>query len=291
MLEIFFYFNITFLNLNGKIISAEEPIVTAASRAVRYGDGLFETMKYKNGKFILFDEHGARLWKGLQLMQYSIPALLTPDFLKEQTERLLSKNKLKSSRVRWQLFREPGGLYDAKSHKPNFIIEAMPLAEQNGFLNSNGLHIDVYSEAKKMADSFANSKHSNFLPYFMAALFAKENKLNDAIVLNQFDRICDSTHANIFIIKDKKIFTPALTEGCIAGVMRKFLIKELPDLGYEVIQTKIEVADMLQADEIFLSNSIYNIRWVSQFQNKEYSGLETTKIYETLQNRFPEIIC
>ncbi len=281
----------TYINYNGKILPAEEPIITAASRAVRYGDGLFETLKYKNGKFILFDEHGARLWKGLQLMEFTIPLLLTPDLLKEQTENLLKKNKLNSSRVRWQLFREPGGLYDAKNHKPNFIIETLPLAEQNGFLNSNGLHIDVYTEAKKMADNFANSKHSNFLPYFMAALHAKKNKLNDAIVLNQFERICDSTHANIFILKNNKIFTPALSEGCIAGVMRKFLIQTLPDLGFEVIQTKIEIAEMLEADEIFLSNSIYNIRWVSQFQNKEFSGLETTKIYDALQNKFPEIIC
>lgn len=281
----------TNINYNGKIIAPEDPIITAASRAVRYGDGLFETMKYKNGKFILFDEHTARLWKGLQLMEYSLPALLTPEYLKEQTEKLLKKNKLCSSRVRWQLYREPGGLYDVKNHKPNFIIETLPLAEQNGILNSNGLHIDVYLEAKKMADNFANTKHSNFLPYFMAALFAKKNKLNDALILNNFGRICDSTHANIFLIKGNHILTPALTEGCIAGVIRKFLIKNLPLLGYEIKEIIIEVADLYEADELFLTNSIYNIRWVSQFQNKQYPGLETAKIYEALQHKFPEVIC
>lgn len=280
-----------FINYNGKIFPAEVPIITADSRAIRYGDGLFETIKYKNGNFILFDEHCARLWKGLQLMEFTLPALLTPDYLKEQTEKLLKKNNLINSRVRWQMFREPGGLFDAKSHKPNFIIETLPLAEQNGFLNSNGLHIDVYEAAIKMADDFANSKNSNFLPYCMAAFFAKKNKLNDAILLNNFGRICDSTHANIFMLKENIIITPALTEGCIAGVMRKFLLKNLLALGYQLKEDKIEINDLLMADEIFLSNSIYNIRWVSQFKNQQFAGLKTAKIYEALQMQFPHIIC
>ncbi len=281
----------TYINYNSKIISAEIPIITAASRGLRYGDGLFETFKYKNAEAILFDEHAARLWKGLQLMEFTLPPLLTPEYLKEQTEKLLKKNNLSCSRVRWQLFREPGGLYDAKNHKPNFIIEAMPLAEQNGFINSNGLHVGIYTKANKMADSFANCKHSNFLPYFMAALFAKKNKLNDAIILNNFGRICDSTHANIFMLKGNTISTPALTEGCIAGVMRKFLLQNLIALDYKIHEGAIEIEDLLEADEIFLSNSIYNIRWVSQFENKLYPGFETAKIYKALQHTFPHIIC
>ena len=153
------------------------------------------------------------------------------------------------------------------------------------------MHIDVYEAAIKMADDFANSKNSNFLPYCMAAFFAKKNKLNDAILLNNFGRICDSTHANIFMLKENIIITPALTEGCIAGVMRKFLLQNLLALGYQLKEDKIEINDLLMADEIFLSNSIYNIRWVSQFKNQQFAGLKTAKIYEALQMQFPHIIC
>ena len=59
----------------------------------------------------------------------------------------------------------------------------------------------------------------------MAAIWAKENKLNDALILNQHDRICDSTIANVFWVKDNKIFTPPLNEGCVAGVMRKKILE------------------------------------------------------------------
>ena len=61
-----------FINYNGKILNETEPIVAAQNRGLRYGDGIFETIKLKNGKLILSDEHFARLWKGMQLLQFEI---------------------------------------------------------------------------------------------------------------------------------------------------------------------------------------------------------------------------
>jgi branched-chain amino acid aminotransferase len=68
-----------FINYNGKILDENEPIVAAQNRGLRYGDGIFETMKLKNGRLILSDEHFARLWKGMQMLQFDIPKLLSPE--------------------------------------------------------------------------------------------------------------------------------------------------------------------------------------------------------------------
>ena len=91
--------------------------------------------------------------------------------------------------------------------------------------NENGLIIDIFPDARKSVDIFSNLKSANYLPYVMAAIWAKENKLNDALILNQHDRICDSTIANVFWVKDNKIFTPPLNEGCVAGVMRRKILE------------------------------------------------------------------
>jgi branched-chain amino acid aminotransferase len=69
----------------------------------------------------------------------------------------------------------------------------------------------------------------------MAGLFAKKNKLNDCIVLNSFDRVCDSAIANVFIIKGNTIYTPPLTEGCVAGVMRRWLLERFDLKPYRII--------------------------------------------------------
>ena len=103
-------------------------------------------------------------------------------------------------------------------------------------LNENGLVIDVFPGARKSCDSFSNLKSNNYLPYVMAGLYAKKNKLNDCIVLNSFDRVCDSAIANIFIVEKDKIFTPPLSEGCVAGVMRRWMLEKFDLKKYKVIE-------------------------------------------------------
>ncbi len=280
-----------FLNYNGKYYEEGTPIITADSRALRYGDGLFETIKFKNNEAILLDEHLKRLWLGLDLLQFEKPKLFTRQFLRDELDKLLKKNKDTAARVRISIFRGKGGLYDPENHQPNFIIQTMPLKSDTDSLNTNGLQVCIYRDSLKAIDSFSNIKHNNFLPYLMGAQFAKAQKCNDAIVLNHHLRICDTTIANIFMIKNGIVYTPPLTEGCVAGVMRKFLLSQLPLLATEVIEASITEEMLLGADEVFLSNSIYNLRSVAAIGAKTYSNEMTRSIYEKLAQTKSEVFC
>jgi branched-chain amino acid aminotransferase len=280
-----------YFNYNGKILPANENIIGAQNRGLRYGDGIFETIKLKNGKLILSDEHFARLWKGMQLLKFEIPKFFSPEKLEAEILLLAGKNKLTAARVRLTIIRGDGGIYDAKNHIPNYIMEATALPEDNGSLNSNGLQLCFYEAAKKSMDGFSNCKTNNYLPYFMGALYAKENHCNDAIILNTDGNVCDSTIANIFFVKENVVYTPALTQGCVAGVMRKFLIDKIRELGFAVNETIITKKDLLEADEIFLSNSIYNIRWVAGLENKNYSNKIVWNIVDALFRKETAVYC
>lgn len=280
-----------YFNYNGKILESGSSIVGPASRGLRYGDGVFETMKLKGGNLILADEHFARLWKGMQLLQFEIPKLLTPDKLEQEIFALVNRNKLSAARVRLTIIRSEGGLYDAKNHTPNYIIEATALAEETGMLNTNGLQLCIYEDAKKSTDSFSNIKHNNFLPYAMGAIFAKKQQYNDALILNSRGNICDSTIANVFYIKDGAVHTPSLNEGCVAGVMRKWLIEKIREEGFTVNETVITKDVLLNADEIFLSNSVYNIRWVGGMGNKKFENVVAGKIAAQLMKKYPAVYC
>ena len=185
----------------------------------------------------------------------------------------------KAARIRITVFRSDGGLYDAADNFPNYIIETWALPEGNGELNSNGLDLGIYADVKKSCDILSNLKHNNNLPYVMAALQAKKQKWNDAVILNSYGRVCDSTIANIFLIKDEVIYTPVVTEGCVAGVMRKFMIDQLAATGFSCIEKAITVDELLNADEVFLTNSIYNLRWVKSINDKNFGNTLTQKIY------------
>ena len=118
--------------------------------------------------------------------------------------------------------------------------------------------------------------------FFMLNLQLIDNKLNDCFVLNQYERICDATIANVFWIKDAVIYTTPLSEGGIAGVMRRWLMDNLSALGYQVIESILEPENLESSQEVFLTNAVYGLRWVKQFRNSIYSNDLVQKIYRAL---------
>lgn len=264
---------------NGKYHAVEATVLSVNSRGLRFGDGLFETMKAVNTEIEFCDEHFARLWNGLQVLQFNIPKFFSPDHLQHEIIALLKKNgHHKKARIRLTVFRGDGGLYDEISNTPNYLIQSWPLPDDNGKWNSNGLVLGIYNDVKKSCDILSNLKHNNFLPYAMAARHAKNQRWNDAVLLNSDGGICDSTIANIFLIRDNIVFTPSLQEGCIAGVMRKNIIARLAN-NYKLIETRLTVDDLFKADEVFLTNSIYNMRWVQNIGDIMYGNKLSQKIY------------
>lgn len=268
---------------DGRFFPAEAPLLPAGNRGVRYGDGLFETMKMVNGKIPLFGRHMQRLWNGLDLLGFQLPGLFSEALLLREIERLAGKNNTSArARIRLMIVRGNGGLFDPVNHHPHYIIETTALPDHYFSINENGWVIDTYPDARKACDIFSNCKTNQFLPYLMAAGYARKQQLNDCLVLNQHGRICDSTIANVFIIHSGRIITPPLEEGPVAGVMRQLLIETLSGEGYTVSEQPVDIGLLLGAEEVFLSNALYGIRSVRQFGNKSYARTVTDKIYRLL---------
>lgn len=261
---------------------SNEPVFFVSNRGYRYGDGLFETMKLVNGSIILAAYHFERLFSGLLLLKYGVPKLFTEEKLKVKIFQLCQKNNcIDLARIRLSVFRGNGGLYD-NNKSLQYVIECWPLSHSNNVINENGLVIDIYPVARKGCDKFSNLKSANFLLYSMAALFAEEQKLNDCLVLNTAGNIADSTIANIFIIKNGLVITPALEQGCVNGVMRKHLLQKMKEESYHILEKEVLLEDIENADEVFLTNAIKGIRWVKQFRDSSFSNGKAIEIY----NRF-----
>ena len=281
MAFLFYFDDMEFVIINGTILEKSEAGLSPGDHSYRYGDGLFETMKFANGNILLEEYHFERLFSGLETLKFKSPLLFTQQEIREQVKKLCKKNNCEDlARIRLSISRGSGGLYDC-DNKLSYLIECWQL-EQKG-LNENGLLIDIFPDAKKSIDAFSNLKSANYLPYVMAAIWAKENKLNDALILNQQARICDSTIANVFWVKDNNIFTPPLNEGCVAGVMRKKILKlATRNSDYPVQEAFLTHEILLQADEVFLTNAISCIRWVKECRGKIYKNTISSKIFTEL---------
>lgn len=270
-----------FLCYNGKYIPAADPIFTADNRSFRYGDGFFETLKVYQGNVVLADLHFERMLASLHLLHFDIPPHFTKAFFVKQIIDLCNKNNVSHmARVRLAIFRSDGGLYDPINNLPNYVIQSWELNRTVLELNQNGLVIDVFPDVKKSCDKLSSIKSNNCLPYVMAAMYAKQHRLNEAILLNQYGRVADSTIANLFIVRDKIIYTPPLTEGGVCGVMRKYLLKA--ELPFKVEERPLDIDDLENADEIFLTNAIYGIRWVGLFRDSSYGNATAAILHEVL---------
>lgn len=270
-----------FLCYNGKYIPAADPIFTADNRSFRYGDGFFETLKVYQGNVLLADLHFERMLASLHLLHFDIPTHFTKAFFVKQVIDLCNKNNVSHmARVRLAIFRSDGGLYDPINNLPNYIIQSWELSKTVLELNENGLVIDIFPDVKKSCDKLSTIKSNNCLPYVMAAMYAKQHRLNEAILLNQYGRVADSTIANLFMVRDKIIYTPPLTEGGVCGVMRKYLLKA--ELPFKVQEKPLDIDDLENADEIFLTNAIYGIRWVGLFRDSSYGNATAAILHEVL---------
>ena len=109
----------------------------------------------------------------------------------------------------------------------------------------------------------------------IAALFVR---WNDALLLNTGGRLVDSCIANLFIIKNEKIITPALSEGPVDGIMRRQLLRHFP-----IVEASLQPEDLETADEIFLSNAIRGIRWVRQCGDRLYTNSISARLYQQLR--------
>ncbi len=263
-----------YVNLNGKITSAAETYIPVDNGAFRYGYGLFETMLVKEGKIGLLQYHMERLFGGLKQLYFEIPPLMTPEYLEKEVLQTVKKNKLDAlCRVRLQLFAAGGGLFGLENKHPSFVIECFPLDENTLLLNENGLVAGIAAGLAKSMDSLGNLKSCNALIYAIAARQAKAHKWNDALICNTKGAIIESAIANIFWVKNVTVYTPPLKSGCVAGVMRRYIMEKIP-----VIEKDLSIEELADADEVFFTNAIKKIKWVGAIGNTRYSNSHAIEI-------------
>jgi Branched-chain amino acid aminotransferase/4-amino-4-deoxychorismate lyase len=272
-----------FVNIDGKLVATPEAALPVDNRAFRYGWGLFETMLVRDGSLQLAAYHWQRLFDGLKQLCFDMLKLFTPAYLEAEVLRTVQKNKLeKLCRVRLQVYAGNGGILDEQTPKPQFLIECFEITQDIITLNDNGLTLGIAAGLQKRIDSLANLKTSSAIVYALAGQQAKQNKWNDVLLCNTHGNVIESTIANIWWVKDDIIYTPPLSEGCIAGVMRRHLLAVLPQKGFNVKEQALTVDELQQADAVFLTNAIRRIKWVGSITGKRYGQGLTTAISNTL---------
>jgi len=259
-----------FVNFNGEILPADTKVLTVANRGFKYGDGLFESMRMLKGQLKFAAEHATRLQKGMKALKMDGYSQMDAWFLKEKADQLASVNKIKHGRLRLTVYRDAEGLYTPSQNKVGYLLEIQPVDEPRYFLNSKGLIIDVFTELSKPTNFLSNIKTCNSLVYVMAGIHKNQNNLDDVLLLNQNGFLCEASSSNVFVYYQNNLYTPALSEGCVEGVMRQVVIDIANRIGVPLTEAQINPEILYEADEVFLTNAVKGIQTVMGYGIRRY---------------------
>lgn len=263
-----------FCNLNGVLYSKDDYLIRAANRSFSYGDGVFETIRMFDGHLPFLADHINRLQGGMAYLNFDIPEAFTTSFLEQEIRKIGFGNAV----IRLTVFREDGGLYTPTDNTPSFLITTREIDQSNFSLNEEGLSIGLFEDEHLACTPLSNFKTCNALPYILASQYCQEQELGDCLLKNEHGNLAEATSANLFIVNNKRVYTPSLLEGCIDGVLRKQVIKILQDNGQSIIEKSVTISDLHEADEVWLTNSVKGIRWVKSFQDTTYKDTMVQEI-------------
>ncbi|MCZ4244787.1 aminotransferase class IV [Pedobacter punctiformis] len=274
-----------YLLFNDEYYAADAPIISASNRSFKFGDGLFESMRMINNKLQFADLHADRLIAGMKALKIDGHALMDDYFLRQKTADLSKKNKWNGNvRFRLSVYRSGAGVYTPEANKAGYVLEGIPLKSNLYDINAKGLIIDVFDEMTKPVNKLSNFKTANALLYVMAGIFKTNNRLDEAMILNQNGFLCESISANVFVVYNKQIYTPALTEGCIGGVMRTAVMQIAKMNNIPLIEAQINPEILKEAEEVFITNATQGIQWIMGYGRKRYFNEVSKFLIEKLNS-------
>lgn len=276
-----------YVNNNGKLIENLGYSIEAGNRSYLYGDGLFESIRIINGKAINLEAHYLRLMDAASVLKIRIPSFLTLDYFSDRIDELIRHSGIKKGgRVRFSLDRMSGGTYQPLSNESSYFIEAYPIDQPIYELNIKGLEVDLYQEMKKNKDKLSNFKTKNGLLYVMSSIEAKEKKLDEFLICNPQGNVLESSSSNVFVVSNGVLYTPGLEDGCIAGVMRMTIINIAIENGIKVYECSLMPQNLLAGTELFLTNAISGLKWVSGYRTKRYGNDMARRLIDLLNQKF-----
>jgi branched-chain amino acid aminotransferase len=271
--------HIKYVILNGEALKISDPVFYNYNRGFRFGDAVFETMHANGTETQFFEDHYIRIKDAMKLFRMKVPVNFKPSLIYSEIKSLLVRNKLfQGAKVRLSIFRNGAGAYTPETDDVSYFIETEKIPSDKYELNQKGIIIDIYNDLKKPINSFANFKISSAYIYVMASICKRDNNLGDVLLINENGNIIEATSSNLFIVKNDQIYTPSLEEGCVRGIMRNKIIDYCLDLNYTVFDDcTFSSDDLLNADEVFLTNAIVGIKWVLAFKERRFFN-KTSKI-------------
>ena len=258
--------------VDGRIVSAETPVLTAFDRGFQLGDGVFETLRARAGRPTELPEHAARMERSAAGLSIAVPAGLERRLAVAIADLLAVEGLAGPSgdaSVRITLSRGAfygRGLLPPDEHpRPTLVVQAWPVPPTPASHLETGLHLTPSSVRRDPENPLSSLKTTSRADYVYARVEARTAGADDALFLTIDGFLSEATSANVFVVRGAKLATPSLACAILPGTTRDWILRWGAAAGLAVSEGLLTTRDLYDADESFLSSSVAGILPVTRF--------------------------
>jgi branched-chain amino acid aminotransferase len=255
------------LYVNGEFCRRADAKISVFDHVILYGDGVYDTMCAYNNRVFKLNEHLDRLYESAHAIKLTIPH--TKDEVKDIILDTVRRNRLQSAYVKIVVTRGVGAqpLLSPYNCTPGVIVFAVPYMSQAGTAGDDGIRM-IVSSMRRVPNECTSTKikSCNYLNHVLMRMEANEAGANDAIELDMEGYVCEAPGYNVFAVKRGALSTPA--DNILMGITRDTVIELARDAGLPFRAHRLQVFDLYNADEVFLSSTAGGIVPVVQLDGR-----------------------
>jgi branched-chain amino acid aminotransferase len=276
--------------LNGAFLPAEEAQISVFDGGFLHGSGLFETMRADHGKVFRLDEHLERMLHsseklGLPLERPDLP--LTRDF-----DELLARNNLTIARLR--MTATFGGMHPASSTSDgvakNICVTATALPPYPPELTARGMAVMITTFTQSSHDPLAGHKTTGYLPRLLALRDAHKHGCGEALWFTPQNYLAEGSVSSVFIVRDGGLATPPLDTPILPGVSRAVVLELAAQECVPCEEKRLTINDLLDADEVFLTNSSLQVAPVCRVEKKDIGNGKPGPVTARIREAFRALV-
>jgi len=275
------------ISLNRTMVEATKARLAAVSSATLYGRGVFTTLAVYDSKPFLWSKHWQRLSAHAAKLNIDHTGC-TEKSVGEAINKLIAVNQVKDGRARVTfLARSSGDFWKTKlqnTRKTDLLI----MTGEPHRVSANGMSLAVSPYRVSTFSPLTGIKSLNYLDHVLSKEEARSRDFDEAVVLNERGEIVSATTSNIFWAKNGTVHTPTLSTGALAGITRECVIDVANKHFIPLVEGAYEMADLVDADEIFLTSSGIGVAPVTTFDFRRYA-VEPESIVNIIRQAFSKL--
>lgn len=277
--------------IDGEFFSKENAKISVFDHGLLYGDGVFEGIRFYNGRVFQHDEHIDRIFDSAKAIHLEIPA--TKQELGDIVLATIKENKLQDGYVRLIVTRGAGelGLSPYRCEKASIIVISSTISLYPEEKYEHGLILATCATRRPTHDSLSPAvKSLNYLSNVMAKVEAMAAGAEEGVMLNSEGYVAECTGDNIFIVKNGVISTPTVASGSLYGITRTVVINLAREAGYELREVQMTRYDLYTADELFLTGTAAEVVPVAEYDKRKIGNGTTGPITRELIGAFRKLV-